>query len=433
MRNHALDRRSIPILVLAVIITITLFISGCSAEALVTQIDQIALTDSDSAETKPGYANRLLVQGTDGNIYTMEPSGRNRLALTRDGGSSRQYLQPTWSMTGDSIAWTSIETVGASTRSALITSRADGSVRSELTVPFPPFYIYWSPQDERLAYLSNWTQATQPSMALRVVDLVIGSDGDISAEATTVAEGAPFYFSWAPDGKNMVTHIGNERVEMQSIDGEQTSLFASSGTFPTPHWSHEGDLLFYAISDDNGVQELIISDTQGTWLDTITDFDDRITFTISQDSNSLAYVITGASVGTAALGPLYVINLETKSTRELSSKPVFAFFWSPDSSKLAYMVPETVDGAIRFRWYVWDGSQVTAYQAFLPSRTFLQSYLAFFDQYAQSTTIWAPDSSAFTYAGSDENGRFGIWVQQLGADAKPQLVSRGVMSTWSPR
>ena len=184
-----------PALVAAILAAALFLVSGCSAESLATQYEQLALQATETSVAGATSANRLLVQGTDGNIYTMKPTGRERIALTEDAGGGRQYVQPTWSPRGDAIAWTSIESDGSSTRSALITSRADGSGRSELTVPFPPFYIYWSPQGERLAYLSNWSRATEPSMALRIVDLVVDDDGDVSAEAKTVAEASEDFVS----------------------------------------------------------------------------------------------------------------------------------------------------------------------------------------------------------------------------------------------
>ena len=63
----------------------------------------------------------------------------------------------------------------------------------------------------------------------------------------------------------------------------------------------------------------------------------------------------------------------------------------------------------------------------------LLEYLRFFDQYAQSMTLWAPDSSAFTYAGVSESGEDGIWVQSLAEGAAAVRVAPGVMATWSPR
>ncbi len=66
-----------------------------------------------------------------------------------------------------------------------------------------------------------------------------------------------------------------------------------------------------------------------------------------------------------------------------------------------------------------------------PSRVFLRVYLPFFDQHAQSMTVWSPDSAAFAYAASNEAGEGGVWVQRLGQ--APARVADGVFVAWSPR
>ncbi|NJN82392.1 MAG: hypothetical protein HC802_09050 [Caldilineaceae bacterium] len=193
-----------------------------------------------------------------------------------------------------------------------------------------------------------------------------------------------------------------------------------------------GDHLIYAVLD-GASQYLVRSTLDGEEIQRITDYGNRISFTLSPDDRQLAYAITDGDVGLAALGPLYVVELETMRTREVSDSPVIAFFWSPDSQKLAYLSPERIAGTIRFRWHVWDGKQSVAYAPTFPTRTFLEGYLTFFDQYAQSMTIWAPDSSAFAYAGIDEEDRLGIWVQPLDPEKEAVWVARGVYAAWSPR
>ncbi|NJN82393.1 MAG: hypothetical protein HC802_09055 [Caldilineaceae bacterium] len=162
----------------------------------------------------------------------MKPDGSNRLALTADASSTRQYLQPTWAPGADKIAWTAMDATSDGTRAALLTSTFDGAQRTEVTLPFAPFYISWSPGGEQLAYLSSWNSGNQPSMALRLVDLASGNE-----TVRTLAEGQPFYFSWSPDGQQLLTHIGNERIELQLLDGTQTAVQGSTANFPAPQWA----------------------------------------------------------------------------------------------------------------------------------------------------------------------------------------------------
>jgi TolB protein len=401
-----------------------LALAGCNSASspLLQRLDgRAAPAVSNVAPDSPD--NQLLVQGADGNIYLVSPDGAQRFALTDDGSASRIYSQPAWSADGSRIAWSKIDRRG----SALVTSQYDGSERSEVRVPFAPFYIAWSPRGDQLAYLSNWTVVEDPSIALRLVD-VNGEESQVQ----TLVNGQPLYFSWAPDGERLLTHIGNERVEVQAVTGEQTPVVISGGAFQSPQWAPDGASLVYALAD--AIQQyLVVADLEGNLQQEITDFDGQITFAMSPDGAQVAYVASARDAGANTLGPLYVVDMATQATRAITERPVVAFAWSPDAQKLAYLTLEPLRNRVGMRWNVWDGSQRTAYSTFSPTSTFLNNYLPFFDQYAQSHRIWSPASDALVYAGQLTDGRSGIWVQGLAEDQAPQLVGPGVFASWSPR
>jgi TolB protein len=224
-------------------------------------------------------------------------------------------------------------------------------------------------------------------------------------------------------------------VELHSVEGEPEPLELTAAIFPSPQWSADGSQLVYARGDANR-QQLVITDAElaGTEDATteITDFGERISFTLSPSGERLAYAITPANLGTAAFGPLYAVDLATLGTREVSAAPVLAFFWSPDGSQLAYLAADDSSATLRLRWHIWDGARSRSFATVVPTRTYLQSYLAFFDQYAQSTSMWSPDSTAFAYAAVDPETGSGIWVQQID-EAEPVRVGRGVYVAWSPQ
>jgi TolB protein len=312
-----------------------------------------------------------------------------------------------------------------------LTSRFDGSERTILDVPYLPFYIFWSPTGKQLAYLSNWQVVDEPSMALRLVD--------VDAEGKTVktlAAGQPFYFSWSPDGNRLLAHIDGERVEVYDVTADEAqaqSLIISGGAFSAPQWSATGEQLVYAVADEQ-TQRLLLTDPAGQPLQDLTDYTGRVSFLLSPDSRHLAYVTTETETEASTLGPLYVMDVETLRTRELSAEPVLAFYWSPDGEKLAYLALDRVSGRIGLRWNVWDGQVTREYAGFFPTRELLQNYLPFFDQYAQSHRIWSPESDALVFAGTLENGRTGVWVQPVGDETvAPVSLGTGVLATWSPR
>jgi TolB protein len=400
-------------------------LTGCADPAALAKWQTIMAGNQRQGVSDVPVGNRLLVQGVDGNLYTMAPDGSDRLALTNDAGSLRQYLQPTWSPTGERIAWTEIDGRSGEMKSALIVSTHNGSDQLRFDTPFAPFYMFWSPDESRLAYLSNWLSVDEPSIALRLIEFAT------EEPIRTLAEGQPLYFSWAPDSTRLLAHIANERIEVHSVDGEPEPIQTTAAIFPSPQWSTDGGRLVYALGDVGG-QRLVIADSETGNTTEITDFGDRISFTLSPSGEQLAYAVTRANIGVAAFGPLYVVDLTTLGTREISAAPVLAFFWSPDSSKLAYMAADESAGSLSLRWYVWDGSESRAYASVVPTRTYLQSYLAFFDQYAQSMTMWSPDSTAFAYAAVHPETGSGVWVQHLDTDA-PERIGRGVFVAWSPR
>jgi TolB protein len=415
--------------IVVLILIASSLLSGCANPEMANLFEQLAAQNQAILQAQGAApSNRLLIQGVDGNLYTVRPDGSERVTITNDATSLHQYTQPTWSPTGSRIAWAEVDGRTGQLKSTLTVSHFDGKVREHFDLPFAPFYMYWSPDEARLAFLSNWQKLNQSSVtiALRLVDFA--AEGE---RITTLTEGQPLYLDWSPESDRLLIHIDNDRLEYWDMLGEGASLSATYAAFPAPQWSSDGSQLLYALGESNE-QQLVLADTEGNPTREITDFEQNISFTLSPDNRHIAYVITPPTVATAAFGPLYVVELASNRTRELASGPVMAFFWSPDGSKLAYLVIDESEATLRLRWHVWDGASSKPYAAMIPSRTFMQAYLAFFDQYARSMNIWSPDSSAFAYAAIDDTLGNNIWVQHL-EEAEPQRVSRGVFVAWSPR
>jgi TolB protein len=403
-------------------------LTGCTSPEAVRAFEQIvAQNQAILAAQGVDPSNRLLVQGVDGNLYTIRPDGSERAALTNDATSLRQYIQPTWSPSGSQIAWAELDSRSGSLESALTVSHFDGSARARYETPYAPFYLQWSPDEAYLAFLSNWLNLDRATstIALRLVDLT--TEGGVS----TLVEGQPLYLTWSPDADRLLIHIDNDRLEYWDVKGDGTALTQTFADFPAPAWLDNGQQVLYALGGP-GAQQLVLADTDGNLSQEITDYDQKISFSLSPDNTRVAYAVSPRNVATAAFGPLYVVELATSRTRELSSAPVMAFFWSPSGDNLAYLQVDESEAEPRLRWHVWDGTQSTAYAAIVPSRTFLQAHIAFFDQYARSMTIWAPDGSAFAYSAIDPTYGNSIWVQWLDQEL-PQRLSRGVFVAWSPR
>ncbi|EKX40009.1 hypothetical protein GUITHDRAFT_143157 [Guillardia theta CCMP2712] len=130
---------------------------------------------------------------------------------------------------------------------------------------------------------------------------------------------------------------------------------------------------------------------------------------------------------------------------------VIAFFWSPDSSKLLYLTARASDVklyhkmqgmALRCRWNVFsiaDGVCRT-FPAFSPSTLFLDEVFPKFDLFANSFSLWSPDSNAFCYAGRMSiltspgiaEVHEGAWVQDLEKTVPVLIHPTATFAAWSP-
>jgi TolB protein len=126
---------------------------------------------------------------------------------------------------------------------------------------------------------------------------------------------------------------------------------------------------------------------------------------------------------------LSVIDLDTGSITDVAGPRTAAFFWAPGGDRLLVLEGAEEDPGT-FRWSVWTPTEMERYGSFVPGRDWVLEFLPFFDQYAQSIRLWAPDGSAFAFPGSIDE-RSGIWVQRLDAD-EPERISDGTWVDWSP-
>lgn len=420
-----------------------LLLTGCTTGPVVFQglegppagADPSASAPSASAgesqpATRPALSaeefatNRLLAIGFDGNLFTVDGDGDNRLELTTDASSQRRYLQPTWSSSGEQIAYTRVE---GSSQNFLVTVAADGTGARETELPFAPFFIFWSPSDQRLAYLSNWQPTATGQLALRLVDVAADK-----LTTRTLLQGSPLYFSWSPTGDRLLTHTRNREVALLSLDGEETGLVSGSGNFATPQWLPDGERLFYAVDDEAG-QRMIITDLDGVETEAVTYFNGAAAFSVSPDGRRVAFVDTINPVGMNATGPLHLLDLEEGIFREVTDEPAVAFYWSPDGSALLYFTVTRINQRIWLQPFVWNGEKSIALDRFRPTATFFEQYLRFADQYAQSMTFWSPDSRQVVFSGWGQNNRAGLWVQPADGSAPATRVARGVYATWSPK
>ena len=239
--------------------------------------------------------------------------------------------------------------------------------------------------------------------------------------------GQPYFFAWSPDSDRLLVHAENRRLYYLGLDGSRTDVDRQPGSFSAPQWLETSQL--YPIVE-NEEPTLAIFDDNGDLRRRIATVPVAVAFGFSADGDRVAYIPVGDGATTFVVGPLLV---ETDGEVTEVAEEAAAFFWSPVGDGLLYLTDASTAESSAVRWNLWDGEQTTPFEPFVPTGTFLQAYLPFFGQYANSLTFLSPDGTSFTFTGTIEGRGEGVWVQEVAGESPARLVAEGVFSTWSPR
>jgi Tol biopolymer transport system component len=390
-------------------------LAACSAriEGPARPVDDPAILPAPGIGSEPG--SRLLVLTDDGAIVTTERDGSGRQVLRAPGDIDVEATQPVWSPDGRLVAWVETSTGGPAGASVLVTSRPDGTGRTEVRVDAGMFFLSWDPTSSRLAYLGSYRESIGMGVAERA------DAGGLVAR--TLGVGSPFYVSWAPTGDRLLIHVGEETLGRVDLEGRLESLGDRPGVFHAPVWLPDGRLVYAEGRGER--QTLVVRD--GSRTTPLVRFGGAIEFVVSPTGDRIAYrVDAGGRPGTVS-----VVRIRTGRTEPLRLVAT-AFHWSPDGRRLLLMAPEREGDPTAHRWHVWDGEGTAPIgPPFLPSPTYLRDYVPFFGQYAQAMTLWSPDAGAFAFPGLIGD-RAGVWVQAVHEDEPTLAVEDGSVVAWSP-
>ncbi|MEO8425118.1 MAG: hypothetical protein ABI595_14570 [Actinomycetota bacterium] len=381
---------------------------------------EAAAPPTSSPSPKPtglsGATGRIAVLDARGTLTALDADGSDAVVLDESVPDEVSVRQPTWSPDGSRIAWVRI--TGSGTSADLITTTGGGTRPTETSVAAAPFYLSWDPTSKRVIYLGGSATA---DTELGLVDVAASTSAPIDA-------GSPFYLSWNPSGKQLLVHVGTDRLDRLVIDGSLTTVDDRPGAFTAPVWTADGRTLVYA-SETHGGQRLVAHDVDADRDQVLARFDGTLTFVVSPDGRRIAFqVMQDRNV----VVPLSVIDRRTGTIERVTTGYIPAFFWSPVGGKLLYLLPDVTQERIWFRWGVYEDGSSFSTGRFVPSLELSRDYLQFFEQYAQSMSLWSPDGGAFVYAGENESGESGVWIQPASADTPPVRLGDGVVATWSP-
>lgn len=389
-----------------------LVITSCAARATEnTEPDPAPVQTTAGPKELPG---RLVVLDSSGDVVVMRADGSERAEITNDAGETVFYTQPIWSPGSDRLAWGQVTDDGFSIRIESVTD----SEAALLPVSGLPFYMSWSPDGALLGVLHNGANG----LDLEMVDVSAGT-------STVIDQGAPLYFSWSPTGDRMVTHIGESRFEILSPTGSKAPKGTTDSSYLAPQWTPNG---VFHVADGNLVKEAedggrtILAAVEGLALFVANREGSRVALQWSTGQPDLTASLFNVPIPRTDV--VVVVDISTEEVSVVGRQPAVGFFWSPDGESLLILEATTGRDGLTPRVWGVDGETID-YPRYLPAGAVARDLLPFFPQYAQSISFWAPDSSAFAFAGGVD-GEQGIWVQELD-EPGPELVSEGFWVAWS--
>lgn len=425
-----------------------------AAPATVVAAVPTPLPVSEHAEASSAtQINRIAIINHEGQIETLSPTGADRRVLTLR--SDRTFFQfPAWAPDGRRLAVVGNQPSGGSIY--VLDDVARLGPLAERQVYFsddqPPFYLYWSPDSSHVAFLANHSRNLA---GLNVVA------GDGSGDSRLLATGSPFYWDWSHDGQQMLIHSGRNRSDeslaLIDIDGQMMAdNLAVPGNFQAPGIGRDGRYWAFAEQTGDGMSALVVVDTQSGERHAY-EQGGSLALGWSPARNQIAFT-NGPLDGHPYWGPLRWLDVTTGEVRLLSTQMVLAFFWSPDGRSIAFITlsrdanddginarkedgirrvsrvaaaPVQQPGRSMLTLSVIDVETGTGLRLldFLPTAVYLSQFLPYFDQYALSHRIWAPDSSAIVLpVREDDAGQ--ILVVPVGG-GRPYRLADGDIAFWS--
>jgi TolB protein len=413
---------------------------------------------------------------------------RNGSLATADGAGSTRILAdepgtvfgfPAWSPDGSRVA--AIAYGDADTAISIFSVPLTDAQSSQAPAPVviyrsaavPPFYLYWTPDAQHISFLA--TEADGISLRVAPAD---GSAPLEGGPGSVIRQGAPLYFDWI-DPHRLLVHVGNGPAAFLGevgLDGQPVApALADSGDFRAPVIGQGGRFIAFVRGSPPSAQ-LVVAARDGS-SEHASAVSGAAAFLFDPTGTSVAVIATmdpnQANLG-FPLGPLRLIDAATGTTRMLLDGTVVGFFWSPDARTIAALRlqpgtgPTVADGGMvaaaaiatpgsapaagspagasasagptaapspgpelhLLFVNVADGT-IRSDRIIRPTSHFVNELLPYFDQYALSHRVWAPDSSAILLPLVDDAGR--DQLVNLAPDGAPSTrVFDGTAGFWSP-
>jgi len=412
----------------------------------------IPIVGQESIINRVELVGSLALVGSDYNIHTVDFETGETVQLTNDGASRARYEFPTWSRDGK-LAYFCCSVRGSESPRLNVFVSENGSMSGDLFYNAEGerhVYAYWSPvtcSTEDCVDLAILIQNfSEPQLR---VDLF--NSASIANNERNLGVGTPFYFSWSPSGESMVMHRNNRLLQYYSVDTNEvvSAGIQSLGNFLSPGWSPKDNRIAFASTSEDSLSLLSIQEDNDVF-NISAGIDGIISFSWSPNGQFIAYRYITRDI----VSPVYIVNaINGELVAQSNVSGVFAFFWSPDSNKIAYITLSNPPGTFDIRntgqigraymmqsleglaWNVLNiaDNTNTLMSSFVPTLE-MQYLLTNFDQFAQSHSIWSPDSRYIVYGDIIDLDTASAVITVLDTD-NSQLdtiaIQDGVFAVWS--
>lgn len=390
----------------------------------------------------PSPSGHLAYVGADDNVYVVDPITGATVQVTDDGssadtGSGIFHTGMAWSETGElAFARTDVE---AFTSSLFVTVPGSGEVRQVTRRSGILIYASWSPAGcdrprcSRLAYIADAGGEPGGEVTLNVLRPAAATPWRVVLEQ----RGTQIYFSWAGRRGRLIRHVLDADPTLEEVEldeGSARPIRARLGPFLAP--AVAAGRVVYAVATDQRDEPIVTLTKSAVLVHTSPDVR-RVAFVPSPDGRRLALAFRHGSRRTPeeAFEHPWIVDLRTGEIERVGPPSLWteAFYWAPDSRRLAYLTWLDNDLRPYNQWRVFDvqAGRDRGFAAFEPTRTF-ETLTTFFDQFGQSHRLWSPDGRYLAYAAVSGTGEEQVWLLDTSADRTRILVADGVVASFAP-
>jgi hypothetical protein len=403
----------------------------------------------------PPDEQRIVYVSDDLAIFTIRLDGTRRQRIIGGGSgsgggiqarplqqdaASPSYTWPTWAPDGSQLAVSRSPgpTTGSVASLTLLSPpginerfvHETGPGLVSLVADGAPHYVQWSPDGQHLAFIAPNREGT----ALALYETAAAGESE-EYDLVLLTQSAPIYFAWSPDSTRLLIHR-REELFLQREDGSLENLRRDSFSYRVPAFSRDSGSIAYIADTGRGEHLTVREVATGNENELMpVPFDGAFAWSPT-DSGLLAGTRRTDPRGGGYDG-LSLFDTRTGESRRVYEGEVGAFYWSPDGTKLA--MATTRPRSQLFQWTIVDAesgaSSVVA--TFTPSRTFL-AHLQFFDQFAPSHGIWSVDSRYIVSSGRVavdgvlRRGPNRVWLVDTTGESAPLALAEGSLGFFVP-